>query len=183
MKNKYFFTGALSAALFSLTLSSCADTTEHTAGAGSTFYDGTITGIEAVTFKGNKNGEHTFLGMVVGGLLGNLANGHHGGTIAGAAIGGLVGKYAGSMLPGDDGLRLTIDSDMGNLMVDVPFSCKFTNGGKVRIVTHADTYELLAEENGRFVTPENESYSKCPAYAEEIKSGKYLSKAEPKSEY
>lgn len=172
------FLKAVAVASLGLFLCSCADTDGAQSGNGSTYYDGTISGMEAVTFKDTQKDDHTILGMVLGGLLGNLLNGHHGGTNAGIAIGGLIGHFSGALSPGQDGTRLSIDSDMGNIMVDVPFSCKFENGKKVRILTHTNKYEVLIEDNGRFVTPDNDSYSKCPAIADDLKSGKYLPTAE-----
>ena len=69
-----------------------------------------------------------------------------------------------------DGVRLTIDSDNGPLIVDMPFSCKYAVGKKVRLISGSSQGSVMVKQNGRYVTATEDSYTKCPATYNAIKN-------------
>lgn len=69
-----------------------------------------------------------------------------------------------------DGVRLTIDSDNGPLIVDMPFSCKYAVGKKVRLISGSSQGSVMVKQNGRYVTATEDSYTKCPAAYNAIKN-------------
>ena len=69
-----------------------------------------------------------------------------------------------------DGVRLTIDSDNGPLIVDMPFSCKYAVGKKVRLISGSSQGSVMVKQNGRYVTATEDNYTKCPAVYNSIKN-------------
>lgn len=157
--------------LCAATLNACTNPVSE-AGTVNTYYEGTITGIEAIDIanKKNDNTSNTILGAVGGALLGNLISKNSTGTAVGAGLGALAAGSASKYMDRHDGVRLTIDSDNGPLIVDMPFSCKYAVGKKVRLISGSSQGSVMVKQNGRYVTATEDSYTKCPAVYNAIKN-------------
>ncbi|MCI7024763.1 MAG: YMGG-like glycine zipper-containing protein, partial [Succinatimonas sp.] len=118
----------------------------------------------------NDNTSNTILGAVGGALLGNLISKNSTGTAVGAGLGALAAGSASKYMDRHDGVRLTIDSDNGPLIVDMPFSCKYAVGKKVRLISGSSQGSVMVKQNGRYVTATEDSYTKCPATYNAIKN-------------
>ncbi len=169
-KTSVLFGYACLGMLCAATLSACTNPVSE-AGTVSTYYEGRITGIEAIDInnKKNDNTSNTILGAVGGALLGNLISKNSTGTAVGAGLGALAAGSASKYMDRHDGVRLTIDSDNGPLIVDMPFSCKYAVGKKVRLISGSAQGSVMVQNNGRYETATEDSYSKCPAVYNAIK--------------
>jgi outer membrane lipoprotein SlyB len=130
----------------------------------STYYDGTITGIEVVELDGDDSDSSlgSLLGGIGGALLGNYLDDHGStGTIVGGVLGAAAGSMAGSAFSGGEGLRLAIDSENGPMAIDVPFNCNLRPGQRVRIIAYEDSGEVQYYMNGSFHTITEDSPSQC----------------------
>ncbi|MGN1281891.1 MAG: YMGG-like glycine zipper-containing protein [Succinivibrio sp.] len=155
-----------------LALNACTNATTQ-AGSVNTYYDGTITDMEAVDLDTNRNdtGTNTLLGAVGGALIGNLIGKNSTGTLVGAGVGALAAGGASKLANRHDGVRLTIDSENGPLIVDMPFSCKYEIGKKVRLISNSSSGSVMVDNgDGHFTTATEDSYKKCPALYEKIRS-------------
>lgn len=162
----------LTATAISSTLILTACTNElTTAGNVSSYFNGTITDMEAIDINTENYDKNTnmLLGAAAGALLGNLINGKSTGTLVGAAVGGLAGHGLSKVGNRKDGVRLSIDSDNGPLVVDMPFSCKYAIGKKVRLVSGSSRGAVMVKINGHWQTATQDAYSKCPALYNQIK--------------
>lgn len=155
-------------------LNACTNPTTE-AGSVNTYYEGTITDMEAIdlTTKKNDTGSNALLGAVGGAVIGNIIGNNSTGTLVGAGVGALITGGASNLANRHDGVRLSVDSDNGPLIVDMPFSCKYEVGKRVRLISGSSTGSVMVEEdNGHFATATEDSYSKCPAVYEKIKAAK-----------
>ncbi len=135
-----------------------------TAGSTSTVYDGTITGVELVDMDtGNQDSStNGMLGLVAGAVAGNLINGHTGGTLAGAGLGMLAGSGLSMVANRKDGARLSVDTDAGPMIVDMPFSCSYKIGTKVRLASSGSKAFVMVKNGEHYITPKEDSPDKCP---------------------
>jgi len=135
-----------------------------TAGSASTYYDGVITGVETIDIDKRKQNStvNAMIGTVVGGVTGNLINGHTGGTLAGMGLGYIAGQGFSLLADRTTGLRLTVDTENGNMIVDMPYSCSYKIGKKVRLVSESSRGYVLVEDSGRYITPQEDDPKKCP---------------------
>ena len=170
-KNSILIGYACLGMLCATTLNACTNPVSE-AGTVNTYYEGTITGIEAIDIanKKNDNTSNTLLGAVGGAIIGNLINKKSSGTIVGAGLGALAAGSASKYLDRHDGVRLTIESDNGPLIVDMPFSCKYAVGKKVRLISGSSQGSVMVKQNGCYVTATEDSYTKCPAVYNSIKN-------------
>lgn len=154
-----------------LILSGCTNATTE-AGSMNAYYDGTITDIEPIDMDNKQQDSTTnaVIGMVAGAIAGNALNGHTTGTLVGAGAGLLAGKGYSMLADRTDGVRMTVDTENGPMIIDMPFSCKYGVGKKVRIVSGSTNGSVMVEENGHYVTATKDSKSKCPAVFEKKKS-------------
>ena len=168
------------AATFGL-ISGCTNPTT-TAGTTSSYMDGTITGIESVDIDTQKydSGTNTLIGAVGGALIGSLINGHSTGAWVGGTAGALAGGFASSAANRTDGVRLTIDTYSGTLVVDEPFSCMYDKGAKVRLISNGNYSQIQVLSNGKYITAGNDDRSACPIKFDAIKAGeKAANEAQP----
>lgn len=151
-------------------LSACTNPTSE-AGSVNAYYDGVITGMEAIDIDNNQQDSSTnaIIGGVIGALLGNAVNGHSTGTAVGAGLGVLAGSGLSKITDRSTGIRLSVDTDNGPLIVDMPFSCKYGVGKKVRLISGSNSASVMVEENGKYVTATQDKTSQCPALLQEIK--------------
>ena len=154
-----------------LAINGCTNPTTE-AGSVNTFYDGTITDIERVDMNNKQQDSSTnaVMGAVAGAIVGNMLNGHTTGTLVGAGAGLLAGKGYSMLADRTDGVRMTIETENGPMIVDMPFSCMYGVGKKVRLVTGSTNGSVMVEENGHYVTATKDSMSKCPTVLEKKKS-------------
>ena len=145
-----------------LAINGCTNPTTE-AGSVNTFYDGTITDIERVDMNNKQQDSSTnaVMGAVAGAIVGNMLR-------AGAGL--LAGKGYSMLADRTDGVRMTIETENGPMIVDMPFSCMYGVGKKVRLVTGSTNGSVMVEENGHYVTATKDSMSKCPTVLEKKKS-------------
>lgn len=169
MKNKYSLSSIVIASSV-LVLNGCTNPTTE-AGSMNAYYDGTITDIELIDMNNKQQDSTTnsVIGAVAGAIAGNMINGHTTGTLVGAGAGLLAGKGYSMLADRTDGVRMTVDTENGPMIIDMPFSCKYGIGKKVRIVSGSSNGSVMVEEDGHFVTATKDSKSKCPAVLEKKK--------------
>ncbi len=150
-----------------LILNGCTNPTTE-AGAVNTYYEGTITDIESIDMDNKQQDSSTnaVMGGVAGAIAGNLINGHTTGTLVGAGAGLLAGKGYSMLADRTEGVRMTVETENGPMIIDMPFSCKYGVGKKVRIVSGSSNGTVMVEENGHYVTATKDSKSKCPSVLE-----------------
>jgi outer membrane lipoprotein SlyB len=144
-----------------------------TAGTANAYYTGKITGIEVVDLDTNKydTTTNTVVGAVGGAILGQLFNKHTSGTLVGAGLGAAAGNLGSKALNRSEGLRISIDSENGPMMVDVPFNCNYKVGQKVRVVTSSTGSQLQVYRNGAYRTAVNQKTSACPSTYSKFQAG------------
>jgi outer membrane lipoprotein SlyB len=170
MNQKYSLPAILIASSV-LIMNGCTNPTTE-AGSVNTFYDGTITDIEPIDMDNKQQDSTTnaVMGAVAGAIVGNMINGHTTGTLVGAGAGLLAGKGVSMLADRTDGVRMTVETENGPMIIDMPFSCKYGIGKKVRIVSGSSNGSIMVEEDGHYVTATKDSKSKCPAVFEKKKA-------------
>lgn len=102
---------------------------------------GTIENIEIVNVDGTSSWKGTLTGSILGGVLGStIGNGW--GRVIGSAVGSIGGSFAGAgaerQLTKDEGLKMSIREDSGNVfsVIIVPKDNeKFNVGDKVKVIS------------------------------------------------
>ena len=144
-----------------------------TAGNSQTYYEGKITQLELIEMTTNRNDttKNTLLGAVGGALIGNLIGNNSTSTVVGAGLGALAAGGLSEYGQRKNGVRLTIDSDNGPLVVDMPFSCKYAVGKNVRLISGSSQGSIMVENSqGRYQTATEDDPSKCPATYQKLNS-------------
>ena len=126
----YIFTGVL------LIFSGCAQPGLEEVDSSSTHYvahyqTGTIVSIKRVAIKDNGTG--TFLGGLIGAVLGSTV-GRGRGSVLASLGGGLAGAYVGNQVGKANAQELTIDLDNGEHVVVITKGLKHFIGEHIRIV-------------------------------------------------
>ncbi len=144
-----------------------------TAGTSSAYYTGKITGIEVVDIDSQKydSTTNTVVGAVGGAILGQLFNKHTSGTLVGAGLGAAAGNLGSKALNRSEGLRISIDSENGPMLVDVAFNCSYKVGQKVRVVTSSNGAQLQVYRNGAYHTATAQKTSACPSTYRKFQAG------------
>ncbi len=154
-------------------LCSCTNPTS-TAGSTSTFIDGTIENIEIIDLDSNKydSGTNTLLAGLGGAVIGQLIGGNTTGTLVGAGVGAVAGGLGSNAANRSDGLRLTLDTINGAMVADMPYSCSYKVGQKVRFLSSSsgNGAQIQIFKNGRYVTVKEESKSACPTRYDNMKA-------------
>lgn len=155
-------------------LSACTNPT-GTAGTMSSVYKGTITGIEIVDLDTNKydSSTNTLIGGLTGALIGGLLSDHSTGTLIGAGVGAAAGGLGSQGMNRSDGVRLSLDSDNGDISIDVPFNCNYKLGQRVRLIGSSGSTQVQIFDNGAYHTATEQKTSQCPATYEKYKNGLY----------
>ena len=145
------------------------------AGNTQTYYEGKITGIELIDMKTNRNDntKNTLLGAVGGALLGNLIGKNSTGTVISAGAGALAGNALSEYGQRHDGVRLSVDTDNGPVIVDMPFSCKYAIGKKVRLISGSSQGSVMVYNKGHYYTATEDSKDKCPTKYYKLKANGY----------
>ena len=168
---KFYSALLLSGSILAMSLTGCTNPTSK-AGTRSTYYEGVIEDIEIIDIDTNQmdNGNNTIIGAIAGAIIGNMVNNHSTGTIVGAGLCAVAGNAVSKATNRTDGVRLTVETDNGPMIIDMPFSCKYKVGKKVRLVSDGDKGTIMVETNGKYKTATQDSYNTCPTVYEEIKS-------------
>ncbi len=168
--NKNLSLHALILASSMLIASGCTTPTTK-AGSVNAYYDGTITDIEKIDMDTNQQDDTTnsIIGMTAGAIAGYALNGHGTGTLVGAGAGLLAGKGYSMLKDRTDGVRMTVETENGPMIIDMPFSCKYGIGKKVRIISGSNNGSVMVEENGHYETATIDKMDKCPAVFERKK--------------
>lgn len=163
------------ASLGALILNGCTNPTS-TAGTVSSYYDGTLTGIEMIDIDAQEYDSTTnaLLGAIGGAIIGNLLNKHSTGTLVGAGLGGAAAGLGSSAANRQDGLRLSVNTEAGNMIVDVPFSCQYRVGQKVRVISGGGAAPVQVYSQGAYRTATVQSKSECPTRYSAYKQGQQL---------
>lgn len=157
--------GLLATSLAVTTLAGCTNPTS-TAGKVSYFTEGVITDMEYITIDlDHYNKTNTaVVGGIAGGAAGQIIGGDTKGTLIGAGIGALLAAGAAAFMDRtSDGIRLTINTNQGLVLVDQPYSCTYQKGAKVRLINQSDnTVQLQVLVNGSYITAEKSERNDCP---------------------
>lgn len=159
--------GKLTAALAlgsMLLVNGCTNPTS-TAGKVSYFTEGVITDVETITIdlEHYKTEGNVGLGAVLGAGIGQLIGGDTEGTLIGAGIGALIGGGASAFADRTEGMRLTVSTNQGLILVDQPYSCNFTKGAKIRMINSgSNNVQVQVLVDGTYVTAEKNSSKDCP---------------------
>lgn len=160
-------------ALCALMLNACTNPT-GTAGTMNSSYKGTIHGIEVIDLDEQKYNTSTnaLLGGIAGAVIGNLFTKNSTGTLVGAAAGAATGGLGSAGLNRSEGLRLSISSENGDVLVDVPFNCNYKVGQKIRIVGSGNSgAQVQYYSNGSYHTATSQKTSACPTTYNKFKRG------------
>ncbi len=157
--------GLLVTTLAVTTLSGCTNPTS-TAGKVSYFTEGVITDLEYITIdlEHYNTQKSAVVGGVAGAAAGQVIGGDTEGTLIGAGIGALLaGAAAAIMDRTDEGIRLTINTNQGLILVDQPYSCTYQKGSKVRLINQSDnTVQVQVLVNGSYRTAQKNKRDECP---------------------
>ena len=127
---------------------------------------GVITDMEYITIDlDHYNKTNTaVVGGIAGAAAGQAIGGDSKGTLIGAGIGALLAAGAAALMDRtSDGIRLTINTNQGLILVDQPYSCTYRKGAKVRLINQNDnTVQLQVLVNGSYVTAEKNDRDECP---------------------
>lgn len=172
MKNIAFT--AIAVCIATLSLSACTNPT-GTAGAMNSSYGGTVKGIELIDIDSKKydTSTNTVIGGIAGAVLGAVINDHTSGALVGAGLGAAAGGLGSKAANHTDGLRISLESDNGDVMVDVPFNCGFELGQKVRIINGSQGAQIQFFKNGAYHTAMAQSSSQCPTQYKRYQRGLY----------
>ncbi len=146
-----------------LTLAACTNPT-GTSGQMSYFTEGTIKDIEVIDLQKNEydTKKNAALGAIVGAAAGQLIGRDTEGTLIGAGIGAIVGGGASMAADSGTGMRLTVNTDSGLVLIDQPYSCLFKKNAKVRLINRDGSTQLQVYDGSRYRTATNDSPSDCP---------------------
>lgn len=157
--------GLLVTTLAVTSLTGCTNPTSR-AGQVSYFTEGVITDMEYITIDlDHYNKTNTaVVGGIAGAAAGQAIGGDSEGTLIGAGIGALLAAGAAALMDRtSDGIRLTINTNQGLILVDQPYSCTYRKGAKVRLINQNDnTVQLQVLVNGSYVTAEKNDRDECP---------------------
>ena len=105
--------------------------------------------------------------------MGAVINDHTSGALVGAGLGAAAGGLGSKAANHTDGLRISLESDNGDVMVDVPFNCGFELGQKVRIINGSHGAQIQFFKNGAYHTAMAQSSSQCPTQYKRYQRGLY----------
>lgn len=159
--------GKLSAALALgsiLLINGCTNPTT-TAGKVSYFTEGVITDVEPITLDLDhyRTSGNVGIGAAVGAGLGQIIGKDTEATLIGAGIGALIGGGASALADRSEGMRLTVSTDKGLILVDQPYSCNFRPGAKIRLINSGtNDVQVQVLVNGSYRTAEKNASRDCP---------------------
>lgn len=148
-----------------LTLTGCSSPT-GTAGNVSYFTEGVITDIEVIDIDLNKYNHqgNAAIGAAAGAGIGQIIGKDSESTLIGAGIGLLAGLAASNIADRVDGMRLTVSTNQGLILLDQPYSCNFRKGAKIRMINSSkgNGVQVQVLTDGRYVTATKNAKTDCP---------------------
>lgn len=153
-------------------LTACTNPT-GSAGSMSSTYKGSITGIEIIELNSNTydSSTNTLIGGIAGAVLGGIITDRSTGTLIGAGLGAAAGGLGSQGMNRSEGVRLSVDSDNGDVTIDVPFNCNYKIGQKVRLVGRSGSTQVQIYDNGAYHTATEQKTSQCPTTYNKYKNG------------
>ncbi len=147
-----------------LSLNACTNPTS-TAGAHSSFTEGIIMDYEKISINKDQYNDMKSAGVaaMAGAGIGQIIGKDTKSTLVGAIIGGLVGNTVSKLGNSySDGMRVTVQTAKGPIIVDTLYSCLYRKNAKVRMINRNGkvTMQVLTTEGYR--TAVEDSPSKCP---------------------
>ena len=107
---------------------------------------------------------------MLGGVVGNLISKNSTGTLVGAGGGFLIGQGISKLADRNVGLRLTVDTEHGAMLVDTPYSCKLGVGKQVRLISGTSKGTVMVRNSsGKYETVTSEKVSACPDLLKQLK--------------
>lgn len=135
-----------------------------TAGRTAFFTDGVITDIETIDLDQQKYDKKnsSIAGAAAGAAVGQIIGRDTEGTLLGAGIGALLAYGATNMMDHTEGLRLTVKTKQGSLIVDQPYSCDVYKGAKVRLINQSNnSVQVQVLKNDVYRTLTTSSSKEC----------------------
>lgn len=162
-KNSLAALGAATILASALAMSGCTQSTGE-AGQMSYFTEGVITDIEVIDVSKNRydSTTNTGVGAAVGAIAGQAIGKDTKGTLIGAGIGAILGFFGNHALDNGEGMRLTVNTDNGLVLIDQPYSCLFKINSKVRLINRSGKYQLQVYDGKNYHTAVAQSSSDCP---------------------
>lgn len=146
---------AISATLaLTISLNACTYSTGNS-GAVMSYTEGVIKDIEVIDMDKNHTDKttNTAIGAVGGAVAGQLIGKDTKGTLIGAGIGAGIGLLGSFLADRGQGMRLTVSTDTGNMLVDQPYSCMFHINDKIRMINQQDgSVQVQVYRNGSYQT-------------------------------
>ncbi len=143
-------------------LSAC---TNPTGDAGQMMYftEGVITETETIDLKKNRyDTKSTAATGAIGGAIAGQIIGHDTkSTLIGAGIGAIIGGVSAAVADKGDGIRLTVQTDQGLVLIDQPYSCELRPGRKIRMINQDGAYQVQVFDGERYRTAIAQSPSEC----------------------
>ncbi|MBO8415392.1 MAG: hypothetical protein IAB19_03300 [Proteobacteria bacterium] len=156
---------SISAAVISLTfgLTACTNPT-GSAGQSMYFTEGVITSVEVIDNMQKNRYDATstaVLGGVGGAAAGQIIGHDTKSTIIGAGIGAVIAGLSAKIADQGEGMRVTVKTEQGQLLIDQPYSCLLQPGRKVRMINNNGSYQLQVFDGSTYRTAEQQSPSEC----------------------
>ncbi len=148
--------------IFGTALSGCTNPTGE-AGQMMYFTEGTITHVEVIDVTKNRYDATSTAaaGAIGGAAAGQIIGGDTKGTLIGAGIGALLGGVSAKLADKGEGMRITVQTDKGLVLIDQPYSCVLQPGRKVRMINQNGSYQVQVYDNGTYKTAIAQSPSEC----------------------
>lgn len=147
----------------SLVAGGCTNPTGE-AGEISYFTEGVITDIEIIDIKKNKydTASTTGAGAIAGAAAGQVIGRDTKSTVIGAGIGAVVGGVGAIFADRGDGMRLTVNTSNGLILLDQPYSCLFQIDAKIRMIKQSSgSVQVQVWDGEHYRTAVAQSPSEC----------------------
>lgn len=155
---------SIGAAVISLTfgLTACTNPT-GTAGQSMYFTEGVITSVEVIDMQKNHYDATSTaaLGAAGGAVAGQIIGHDTKSTLIGAGIGAVVAGLSAKIADSGEGMRVTVKTEQGQLLIDQPYSCVLQPGRKVRMINNNGSYQLQVFDGSTYRTAVQQSPSEC----------------------
>ncbi len=160
---KFSLMTAAAVIILALAAGGCTNPTGQ-AGQISYFTEGVITDIEIIDIKKNKfnAAATTGAGAIAGAAAGQIIGRDTRSTVIGAGIGAVAGGVGAIFADRGEGMRLTVNTENGLILLDQPYSCLFQIDAKIRMIKHSDGIQVQVWDGEHYRTAEAGLSSECP---------------------
>lgn len=151
-----------SALTLAFTLTACTNPT-GSAGQSMYFTEGVITDVEVIDIEKNKYDATSTaaIGAIGGAAAGQIIGRDTKGTLIGAGIGAVIGGLGAKIADRGEGMRLTVQTEEGLLLIDQPYSCDLRPGAHIRMINNGGSYQVQVYDGTRYRTAVQSSTSEC----------------------